>query len=148
MQYKQIATFAFVLLVSLMILASYYQSAHLRTLHAVLGGEPLFLEVADTDVLRTQGLSLHRPLALNEGMLFIFPNDGRHGFWMKDMLFPIDILWLDSDYRIVDVKEHATPASYPEIFLPGAPARYVLEVSAEFFENHRLKQGDVLEILR
>ncbi len=118
-----------------------------KVLHAVLGGEALLLKIADTDVLRLQGLSGHPPLPPNEGMLFVFTSDGLHSFWMKDMLFPIDILWLDSEYRIVDVKQGATPESYPKSFTPSVPARYVLELSSGFFELHKLKNGDRLEII-
>ena len=117
-----------------------------KALHAVLGDEALLLEIADTDTLRTQGLSGHQPLASNEGMLFMFPTEGQYAFWMKDMNFPIDIVWLDSDYRIVDVKNYATPDSYPKMFMPSESARFVLELSAGFFENHHLKKGDRLEV--
>ena len=113
-----------------------------------LGGETLKLEIADTEILRGQGLSGHKPLGTNEGMLFIFPNDDRHQFWMKDMLFPIDIAWIDNEYRIVDVRERVDPSSYPEIFTPESNARYVLELPAGFFENHSLKIGNTLEILK
>lgn len=118
-----------------------------QTLHARLGGEALVLEVADTEALRTKGLSGHGALHESGGMLFIFPEDSRYGFWMKDMQFPIDIVWLDGDYHIVDVKKSATPASYPEIFTPVLPARYVVEIQNGFFEKHTLKVGDTLEIL-
>lgn len=115
---------------------------------AFLGGEALVLEIADTDALHTRGLSGHKPLAENEGMLFVFPKDGLYGFWMKDMLFPLDILWLDSEYRIIDVREGATPESYPQIFTPSTPARYVLELSSGFFSKHKLKNGNILEIMK
>src|SRR5882672_5260542 len=52
---------------------------------------------ADTDALRTLGLSGHSPLAADEGMLFIFPAPGEYGFWMKDMLFPLDLVWIAAD---------------------------------------------------
>lgn len=113
-----------------------------------LGGETLKLEIADTEVLREQGLSGHKPLGANEGMLFIFPNDDQHQFWMKDMLFPIDIVWFDSEYRIIDVRERADPNSYPEIFTPKSNARYVIELPAGFFEKYHLKVGNILEILK
>lgn len=117
-------------------------------LHARLGGEAFVLEVADTEGLRTKGLSGHAALREGEGMLFVFSKDDRYGFWMKDMGYPIDIVWLDSDYHIVDVKKNATPASYPEIFTPTSPTRYAIEIPAGFFEEHHLKAGDTLEILR
>lgn len=119
-----------------------------QTLHARLGGEAFVLEVADTEALRTKGLSGHAALHEGEGMLFVFPEDSRYGFWMKDMGYPIDILWLDNDYHVVDVKKNATPTSYPEIFTPSSPARYVMEISAGFFDERHLKAGDTLEILR
>ncbi len=132
----------------MVIIVLFARSPQAKVLHAELGGEALLLVVADTDILRKQGLSGHRPLALNEGMLFVFPADDKHSFWMKDMLFPIDIFWLDNEYRIVDVKERATPESYPEVFTSSVPARYVLELSEGFFSSHKLKLGDGLKILR
>lgn len=113
-----------------------------------LGGETLKLEIADTEGLRVQGLSGRKALGVNEGMLFDFSEDGYHQFWMKDMKFPIDIIWFDAGNRIVDVKERATPESYPEVFTPHTLARYVLEVPAGFFENHHLKMGNILEIIK
>ncbi len=118
-----------------------------KVLHAVLGGEALLLEIADTDFLRTRGLSGHKPLAQNEGMLFVFQNDGQYSIWMKDMLFSIDIIWLDSEYRIVDVKERASPESYPKVFTPSVPVKYVLELSGGFLKLHGLKKGDRLELV-
>lgn len=140
-----IATLSFLLLIGVAVASLYFYSSGLKTLPATIGGEELFLEIADTEAVRTKGLSWHKPLAPNEGMLFVFPKDGFYGFWMKDMLFSIDMLWLDRDYRIVDVKERASPESYPEGFTPRVPARYVLELSAGFFELHGLKKGDKLE---
>ncbi len=136
------ALISIVFIVLIMAVVLFARSPQARVLHAVLGGEALLLEIADTGVLRMQGLSGHPPLAQNEGMLFVFPADDKHSFWMKDMLFSIDILWLDSEYRIVDVKENATPESYPKSFTPSVPVRYVLELPAGFFELHKLKKGD------
>lgn len=119
-----------------------------QALHAFLGGEALVLEVADTDRLRTKGLSGHAPLRQNEGMLFVFSEDDYYGFWMKDMLFPIDIIWLDREYRIVDKKEHAAPESYPQVFVPEEPARYVVELSAGFFAEHHLEVGNIMQIAK
>ena len=115
---------------------------------AILGGSEIFLSVADTEAEQSQGLSGHKELEPNEGMFFIFQTAKPYGFWMKEMLFPIDMIWFDSQYRIIFVKEDAEPSSYPEIFAPNAPAQYVLEVPAGFFALHHLKFGDVLKIER
>lgn len=113
-----------------------------------LGNQEVIVTIADTPALREKGLSGHEALTPDEGMLFIFPEPGFHGFWMKDMLFPIDIIWFDSNQQIVDVWESATPASYPKVFTPRASAQFVLEVPAGFFANHAFKVGDTLEILK
>lgn len=112
----------------------------------ILAGTEISVLVANTPKLREQGLSLRQGLNQNEGMLFIFGGAERYGFWMKEMFFPIDIIWFDSNSKIVFVKEHAEPTSYPEVFMPAKPAQYVLEVPAGFFAVHHLKVGDTLEM--
>ncbi len=94
------------------------------------GGHRLNLEVVDTERERTRGLSGRESLGKNAGMLFVFPVSNTYGFWMKDMNFSIDIVWLDENFEIVYIKEEVSPETYPESFRPDTPARYVLEVNA------------------
>jgi len=75
-------------------------------------------------------------------MLFIFDNESLHGIWMKDMNFAIDILWIDEGYKVVDIKKDAKPESYPEVFIPEVPSKYVLEVNAGFLEENDIEIGD------
>jgi len=75
-------------------------------------------------------------------MLFVFPEEGNPGFWMKDMQFPIDIAWLSTDGRIVHMVQVLSPDTYPTVFKSPNPARFVLELPAGFFETHRIKEGD------
>jgi len=112
----------------------------------LLAGEEILVTVADTPQLREKGLSFHKPLLENKGMFFVFPEPSLYGFWMKDMVFPIDIIWFDANQRIVDVWENATPQTYPEIRTPRSESKYVLEVNAGFYKNHALKRGDVVEL--
>lgn len=119
-----------------------------RNLKVSLGGEEITAVVADTKELREKGLSGRKTLKANEGMLFIFTESGLHGFWMKGMQFPLDIIWFDENYQIVDVWERASPASYPKVFTPHTPAQFVLEVQAGYFEDHHLKTEDTLKIPR
>ena len=79
-------------------------------------------------------------------MLFQFDADGQWGIWMKDMKFPIDILWADASGAIVYIVSDATPASYPTVFTPPLPARYVLELPAGYLAAHKLKVGDTLAL--
>lgn len=114
----------------------------------LLGGEEVSVEIADTPAAQEQGLSGRDNLGAHHGMFFVFLKPGFYGFWMKSMRFPIDIIWFDANYRIVDVWEDADLSSYPKVYTPRAPAAYVLEVRAGFFSEHHLKFGNTLEILR
>jgi len=111
-----------------------------------LGGTTVKVEIADTQDEQTLGLSGRESLLDGHGMLFVFKELSEHMFWMKDMKFPIDIIWISENFKIVDIKENATPESYPDVFLPTEKARYVLEVQAGFFASHRLKLGDKVRI--
>lgn len=113
-----------------------------------LGGEEISVTIADTPALRAHGLSGREKLEPNEGMFFVFPEPTLSGFWMKDMRFPIDIIYFDADRQIVDVWESATPESYPKVFTPRVPSQFVLEVPAGFFADHHLKLGNIIEIPR
>lgn len=119
----------------------------LATVPFRIGGRVIKVERAVTGEQRTYGLSARSGLAKDTGMLFVFTSDDTYGFWMKDMRFPIDIMWLDASYKIVDMKERVTPATYPTVFYPSVPAWYVLEVPAGFVQEHGLSIGLSGEIL-
>jgi len=109
-----------------------------------IGGNTVHVTIVDTPEARTKGLSGQGGLAEDEGMLFVFERDGKHSFWMKDMQFSIDILWISSAMRVVDIETRVSPQSYPKSFTPDSPARYVLEVPAGYTEKHGVKEGDML----
>lgn len=108
-----------------------------------IAGTVVKVDIADTPDTRQMGLSGRPGLEKDEGMLFIFPDDGLHGFWMKDMRFSIDILWLDSAGKVVHIVENAPPESFPESFSPEKPARFVLELSAGSVERLGIELGDI-----
>jgi uncharacterized protein len=103
-------------------------------------GSPLILEIADTPEKRSLGLGSRKSLPQGTGMLFVFERAGVHGFWMKDMEFPIDIAWLDEDFCILTGTERVAPDTYPTIFVPESPARYVIEVPSGFLGSHNLSK--------
>lgn len=113
-----------------------------------VAGREVAVDIADTPALQKQGLSGREAFGPNEGMLFIFPAPSAQGFWMKDMRFPIDIIYFDQDRKIVDVWEYADPSSYPNVFAPRVPAQFVLEVPAGFFSKYRLENGNTFELVR
>jgi uncharacterized membrane protein (UPF0127 family) len=110
-----------------------------------IGGARVHVTVADTDRLREKGLSGHPGLAPDEGMLFVFDTDGMPGFWMKDMRFSIDILWLDRNRRIVHIAREVAPETYPKTYAPPVPSRYVIELPAGFAGKHNVRVGSVVQ---
>jgi uncharacterized membrane protein (UPF0127 family) len=116
----------------------------------VAGKVRLAVEVADTDATREKGLGGHAPLAAREGMWFVFPAASRQAFWMKDMAFPIDIIWV-REGRIVDMAVNVPPpGALPPgqalpLYRPVAEADHVLETQAGFAQTHGLKAGDTVE---
>ncbi len=106
------------------------------------------VELAVTPAERNQGLSGHPPLADNEGMLFVFENEAKWTFWMKEMLFPLDMLWIDARCTVVDITENAPkPESGQALgdlprFFPKTLAQYVLEVNAGTAQRTGIAIGD------
>lgn len=112
---------------------------------------PILVEIADTREKRLLGLSGRESLPSNNGLLFAFETFEPHGIWMKDTLFPIDIIWLvktanenKETLRIVDIKHDVGPDSFPTVFYPRESSHYILEVNAGFAEVHNFRIGDIL----
>ncbi len=92
----------------------------------------------------TKGLSGHAPLANKEGMLFMFDTEGIYSFWMNDMTFALDILWLNKDGKIVYIEENLMPCTTDNCpkYTSQDLAQYVLEVPSGYIKTHLLKIGD------
>lgn len=100
----------------------------LPTANVTVAASAITAEIASDPADRERGLSGRDALAAGHGMLFVFPESQPYGFWMPDMHFAIDIIWIDESKHIIYIAPNATPESYPHIFAPPVPARYVLEV--------------------
>ena len=111
-----------------------------------IGGQMVRVVIADTPALRARGLSGRGALAPDEGMLFVFEEDGLHTFWMKDMRFAIDILWISREGVVVDIRQNVAPETYPATFAPRREARYAIELPTGFVEAHAVQEGDALLI--
>ncbi len=107
-------------------------------------GTVINVSVADTPEERTQGLSKRELLRDDEGMIFVFDTIERHPIWMKDMYFPLDIMWLDENFKIVDLVPNASVSSYPNNFVPRKSAGFVIEVNAGFTTRNNIKIGDTI----
>jgi uncharacterized membrane protein (UPF0127 family) len=109
-----------------------------------INGVRLQADVALTADEQTKGLSIKDALRSNEGMLFPYETPRILSFWMKDMKFPIDIIWLSADKRVVHVEENLQPCS-PLLpcpsYAPDVPAQYVLETIAGFSSANGITVG-------
>lgn len=100
--------------------------------------------VADTEEKRTKGLGGLSSIPADYGMYFIFNNPDYQGIWMKDMIFPIDIIWIDENNRIVHIENNISPNTFPKIFISPIKALYVLELKAGMSATYKLNMGDSL----
>ncbi len=109
-------------------------------------GSHIDVEIAADYETRRLGLMFRDALPVGRGMLFLFRDSGYRPFWMKDVRFPIDIIWIDEGRRIVHIERAVPPCqadpcpNYP----PGKPSRYVLELPAGDAAARGMKLGDVL----
>lgn len=136
-------------LVSLLflVLSGCGRSMHLPKKELKLGGQRIFVEVANTPEARTKGLSNRKKLCVNCGMLFLFGGAGQYEFWMKDMSFPLDIVWL-SGGEIKEISPNVPkPVSDQPIaqVAPSEPIDQVLEIRAGQAQVWGLKPGQKLE---
>lgn len=107
-----------------------------------IGSAKIEIEIADDPAERSRGLSGRESLGENEGLLFIFEKPGIYSFWMKEMLFPIDIIWIDQNWAVVEITKNAAPESFPGNFTPRSPAQYVLETNSGFADEAKINLGD------
>ncbi|MDP3725624.1 MAG: DUF192 domain-containing protein [bacterium] len=113
-----------------------------------VGDAPISVELANTSAKRMKGLSGRELLPPNEGLLFVFEKPENHSFWMRDMQFPIDIIWINEKFFVVDVTENISPASFPEVFEPVEAIKFVLEVNAGWVARNSIKRGAIVKDLR
>ncbi|HEC32697.1 MAG TPA: DUF192 domain-containing protein [Candidatus Kaiserbacteria bacterium] len=109
-----------------------------------IGSAVINVAIADNQKTRRKGLSGLPSLPLDSGLFFVFRDSGKHGIWMKDMKFPIDIIWLNEQLQVIDIHQNISQDTYPETFRPRIPAKFVLEVDAGFSLKYDVKVGSVL----
>ncbi|HNX80831.1 MAG TPA: DUF192 domain-containing protein [Candidatus Omnitrophota bacterium] len=101
------------------------------------------VEIADTRLKRAEGLMLKKSLSAGKGMLFIFPKEWRYSFWMKNMKFPLDIIWVNRQKQVVWLFPNARPCTFDCVSVyPDKPALYVLEVPAGSIKRYAIQEGD------
>ena len=108
-------------------------------------GKVLQVEVMANDEDRAMGLMFRASLARDRGMLFVFDQIDFHGFWMKNCKFPIDMVWLDQDRKVVHVAESVPPCKSDPcpVYQPLRRAAYVVEMSAGQARREKAVLGSV-----
>jgi len=104
------------------------------------------MEVASTEQARRKGLSGRASMPRNKGMLFVFDAPDKACFWMKDMHFALDIIWLDSAKKVVHIEKYVLPATFPHNFCAVQPAKYVIELNAGEVDHSGIKLGQTLSL--
>jgi uncharacterized membrane protein (UPF0127 family) len=112
---------------------------------ATAGGRELTfqVEVADTPAKRELGLQYRRDLPPDHGMIFLFPNESEHSFWMKNTPIPLDMIFINRDRKIVGIIQQAVPFSTDSRSVSAA-SQFVLEINGGLSKDHGIKTGDTV----
>ena len=134
--------FVFLTLLTVVLQTTACQAQPKVTIATKEGRELTFqVEVADTPTKRELGLQYRRDLAADRGMIFLFPTESEHTFWMKNTPIPLDMIFINSDGKIVGIVEQAVPFSLDSRAVPAA-SRFVLELNGGIARRNGIKIGD------
>jgi hypothetical protein len=112
----------------------------------ILGAERYQIELATTPLQRQQGLMHRSALAQRRGMLLVYPQAGDHRIWMKNMLIPLRVYWIDANFNVIDMQRLEPCSALPcPVYAVEDDSRYVLELGDY---EHPLEPGDRIEGLR
>jgi uncharacterized protein len=112
-----------------------------------INGINVTLAIASSDEQRIRGLSGIEKMNENEGMLFLFDKPSKQGFWMNKMNFPIDIIWLNSNNKVVHIEKQLEPCKLflaCPVYNPEVDSLYVIELRSGFTDNHSIKNDMII----
>lgn len=108
------------------------------------------VELAANPYQWSTGLMFRDKLEENSGMMFVFPNETTRNFWMKNVSFALDIIFISKDLEVADIKENFEPCPSFQLICPSyfskKPATFVLEVNAGFVAKNGIRMGDKVEL--
>ena len=99
------------------------------------------LEISDSDYDRQLGLMFRKSMEMNQGMLFIFPEQEMQSFWMRNTYISLDMIFVNADKKIVTIHKNTKTLS-DQSYASTEPAQYVVEVAAGFADKYSLKVGN------
>jgi len=105
------------------------------------------IEFAETDYETQTGLMYRKGMEKDQAMLFIFPEEAMHSFYMKNTEFPLDILYIKEDLKIASLQENAQPLNEAGL-TSKVPVKYVLEVNSGLAEALGISVGDSISFSR
>ena len=128
----------------------FYESISFSEVHIYTTNSEIIVnaEIANTPQKQSQGLMFRENMKWNHGMLFIFDNEDILSFWMKDTLIPLDMIFIDKNFRIINIINNAIPCNMKTCpdYSSEKPAKYVLEVNAGFVKTNDIESGDFISI--
>jgi len=142
---KWIFGFLIILIIALVIF--WFNKGEMETIKICFNENCFLAEVAKTKAQRTKGLMFRENLAQDKAMFFVFEQPSIHSFWMKNCLIPLDIIWLDENYKVVAIKPNNQPCKDGEecpSINPNVLAKYALEINAGLASKISLVEGDYL----
>jgi len=141
-----------IILLGLALILLYFRGGQNQPLNIVslkVGGASFNIEVASTPSAKIKGLSNRDSLAEGvDGMLFIFPNPTSQFFWMKDMRFSLDMVWI-RDNKVIGFEQNVSPDEGPDyaLYHSNEPADMVLELFAGEVKRNNIQAGDIIEVI-
>lgn len=108
-----------------------------------LGGKTYTLEVARSEAAREKGLGSRLVMDKDAGMLFLYQNEAQRCFWMKDMRFPLDIIWVAASKKVTHIEAGVSPLTYPKTYCYSG--QYVIELNAGQTVEDHLAVGRTLD---
>lgn len=111
----------------------------------IFGADTVAAEVASTPEEREEGLMNRDEVPDGTGMLFVFEQAAPRSFWMKDTYVPLDIAYMNADFRIVSI--HQMKPLDTNTYDSGAPAMFALEVRQGWLAEHGIEEGDVAKVV-
>jgi uncharacterized membrane protein (UPF0127 family) len=130
----------------ILLIIFYFKKSSTKYTNVKVGNIKIRAEIANDVFKRTKGLMFRKSLPEKDGMLFVFDEENYHSFWMMNMSFPIDIIWINKEKKVVDIVKNAQPCKLIcSSYTPKEKAMYVLEVNANFTEKYSIKIGSFLK---
>ncbi|MDQ3848534.1 MAG: DUF192 domain-containing protein [Thermoproteota archaeon] len=119
-----------------------------RQANVTVNGLTLIADIPSTNEQMTKGLAVKDRLAENQAMLFVFENEAEHTFWMKDMKFPIDIIWMDTNKTVIHIENNLQPCSTILLcatYKANGNSLYVLETVGGFAQKYGITKGSHID---